>query len=263
MKSRVPVFHDLLRSFRDADYSFMTVKQVAASLQAGHSLPDKLAVIRCDVDSDVRTSLLMLEAALQENVVISWYWRLSTLNSAAMLQVAQAGHENGYHFEEVATVAKRNGARTNQDIDRLLPEIRDAFCRNIEDKYAQAAGSLPMTVASHGDFANRLLKLSNSILLDTTIRRKYGIVADITGDVWMYPAPISRCYSDVEAPRWWEPSLPLIAPPSTLDLIYILVHPRQYHARIIENTYLDIERAVEGATYAVRRRFSGLKDSIS
>ena len=169
-----------------------------------------------------------------------------------MLQMAHAGHENGYHFEELATIAKRKGATTQQDIERLLPEMRAAFCRNIEEKYAQAAGSLPRTLASHGDFANRLLNQTNSILVDASIREKYGIVADISHDksIWSH---FTRVFSDVEAPHWWVPSSPLVAPPSGRDVTYVLVHPRQYHARVVENTMLDMRRVLEGAAYAVRR----------
>jgi hypothetical protein len=253
MNSRVPVFRELLKLLGDAGYKFLTVNELVSKLQSPRPLPDKTAVIRCDVDSDIRTAMLMLEVASQQNAVMSWYWRLSTLNPAAMLQMAHAGHENGYHFEELATVAKREGISTKEDIERLLPAMRDAFCRNIEDKYAQAAGSLPRTIASHGDFANRLLKQDNSIVVDATIRVKYGIVADIShdNDIWSH---FTRIFSDVEAPHWWVPSSPLVAPPSGPDVTYILVHPRQYHARIVANTMLDVERALEAVAYSLRRR---------
>jgi hypothetical protein len=250
MPSRVSVLGDLIKFLRQEGYQFITVRSLAEIKAAGGELPPRTAVIRCDVDSDVRTSLDMARVCSDLDIVGSWYWRLSTLDKAALTEVAQSGHENGYHFEELATVAKRRGIRHASDALRILPEIREEFCRNLEDRYLPAAQCAPKTVASHGDFANRLLKQTNSVIVDSNIRSRYGIIAE-TYDKWLNTS-VTRRYSDAGPPSWWTPGSPFVQPPKTRDLVYVLVHPRHYAARWGENTFLDLERLFEGGLHSMR-----------
>lgn len=252
MPSRLPELRQLVTILREAGHQFLTVEEISERLLAGKLLPERTAVIRCDVDSDVRTAVDMANIVSDVGGRGTWYWRLSTLDKHAMAQVS-SHHEIGYHFEELATVAKRTGAKNSKDILALLPQIRDQFARNLEERYLPAAGNLPKTVASHGDFANRFLNQTNSIIVDQEIRKRFGIIAEAY-DNWLN-RPVTRRFSDAAAPLWWKPGSPLVSPPAGSDIFYVLIHPRQYAARWVENTMLDIDRLFEGILYAIRRKY--------
>lgn len=253
MKSRLPVLADLISLLRSHSYEFLTVQEMAEGILAGKPLPKRTAIIRCDVDSDVRTSVSMARTVVDAGGRGTWYWRLATLDKAAMDEVSSS-NEIGYHFEELATVAKRKGIKRADQALAMLPEIRATFVRNLMERYLPAAGRLPKTVAAHGDFANRLLKQTSSIIVDDDIRDRFGIIAE-TYDEWLMK-PVTRRFSDASAPRWWTPSSPLVPPPSGADVFYVLIHPRQFAARWVENTTIDMHRAFEGVLYSFRRRFA-------
>lgn len=252
MGSRLSKFRELLLLLKSNGYQFITVQELADRLKGGVPLPQHTAIIRCDIDSDVQTALDMFRAAQEIGAVATWYWRLSTLDKAGLAEIERSDHENGYHFEEVATFAKRNGLRNSSDVQLHLQDIQEEFSNNLENLYLSAAGKMPKTVASHGDFANRFLGETNSILIDETIRTKYGIIAEAYDD-WLNK-PVTRRFSDTGPPHWWKPSSPLVSPPEEADVFYALVHPRQFKSRWIENTAIDIERGWQGITYALARR---------
>ncbi len=253
MPSRIPEYELMLGVFGAAKYQFLTVERLADFLLSKRDVPLRTCTLRFDVDSDVETARAMFEVTRDIGAVATWYFRLATLDKHLMGDMQAAGHEVGYHFEELATVAKRRGIRRGSDLDRHLPEMRDDFCRNLETRYFPIAGSMPRTVASHGDFANRFLGQTNSCLINENIRQRYGIVAE-TSDPFLKEATEPRRFADVSAPRWWYPHDPTKGLPEK-DLMYILLHPRQWRKNVFINTYLDVERVVDGGRYWLTRRF--------
>jgi hypothetical protein len=194
----------------------------------------------------------MLDICPKADARATFYFRLATLNSMLMGEIHESGMEVGYHFEELATVAKRRGIASRDHIGRFFSEMQDEFRSNLEKRYLPAAGRLPKTVASHGDFANRKLGITSSCLITEDIRIQYGIVAEAYDD-WLN-ASVTRRFSDQSAPRWWTGGDPFEAVSAGSDCIYILFHPRQWQANWIVNTRLDVERAYESVSYRIRRR---------
>jgi hypothetical protein len=170
-----------------------------------------------------------------------------------MREIVGGRSEVGYHFEELATAAKRLGLGTRAEAERHLGAMREQFAANLERRYIPAAGTPPKTVASHGDFANRFLGCPNTILMDDVLRARFGIIAECY-DAWLV-RPFARRFSDAAAPVWWRPGKPAPAAAGQRDRINVLVHPRQWMARVVENSGLDAARAWAGAAYALRRRF--------
>lgn len=254
MGSRIASYADLVRGFADAGYEFLTMTEFAHKISRGESVARKTCILRCDVDSDVETTRQMFEATHGAGAKATFYFRLSTLQASLMQDIAASSSEVGYHFEEVATVSKRLGLSTSAAVHDHLDTIRREFCRNVDSRYIPAAGAPPKTVASHGDFVNRWLGVTNSILLSDDIRARYGIVA-ATSDGALARA-LTRRFSDAAAPIWWKPARPTAANSEHEDCLYILVHPRQWMARPVENTLLDVGRAAEGLSFAVRRKLS-------
>lgn len=254
MQSRLEEYRELLGSLRDTGYTFITMRELAAFATAGGAEGPRTCVIRNDVDSDPTTAKAMFEIDQAIGGRSTYYFRLSTMDQSLMRTMAECGSEVGYHYEEIATYAKRHGLRTRSDVEANLPRIRQEFARNMEG-YRGLVGDYPKTLASHGDFANRRLGVTNTLIIDDEQRSRFGIVAEAY-DAWLM-ARVDCRISDASYPRWWHPESPEAALRSDPKSLYILVHPRQWHPGRTENVRLTVGRIFEGCVYALRSRGRG------
>lgn len=254
MPSRLAEYRGLLESLRGAGYTFVTMRELAASAAAGKTEGRRICVIRNDVDSDAKTANAMFEIDHAIGARSTYYFRLSTMDQSLMRCMADSGSEVGYHYEEIASYAKRHGLRTRSDVEAHLPSIRQEFARNMDD-YRALLGVYPATLASHGDFVNRKLGVTNTLIVDDELRSRFGIVAEAY-DPWLI-APVDCRLSDASYPRWWHPESPESALKSDPNCVYILVHPRQWHPGRVENVRLTVGRLIEGGVYAMRSRGRG------
>ena len=166
---------------------------------------------------------------------------------------SSTGSEIGYHYEELATTAKRLGLGNKAEIDAWLPKIRMDFARNIAT-YAERAGQWPLTISAHGDWINRRLRIPNHYAINWELRERFGIAAEAY-DEWLN-APVKARFADTDAPEWWKPCAPDEAISARVSCLYFLVHPRQWLANVRENILLEMVRVAEASWYAVRHRTS-------
>jgi hypothetical protein len=188
----------------------------------------------------------------------SWFFRLSTLDAALMAGIASVGDEVGYHYEELATIAKERRLRTREEALAALPEARDRFRANLEG--LRAATGLPLRIAaSHGDFVNRRLGVPNwTLLADRSFRVEVGIDLEGYDDDLLARMPLRS--TDTAPPRRWREEDPLVAIERGEPVVYVLMHPRHWRVARLENARDDIRRVWEGATYlrpSLRPRRSG------
>jgi hypothetical protein len=248
MPSRLGEYAQLLEGLIRHGYTFLTVAGLATGAKTGH-LPALTCVIRMDVDTDLPTARKMFSIEKALGVKTTYYFRLRPFDAGFARSVAAHGSEVGFHYEELASVAKRLGLRNKAEVDAQLPAIREEFVANLA-WFAQQVGFWPKTIASHGDFANRMLGLPNYYVIDKTLLERFGIIAEAY-DEWVN-APIQARFSDREPPAWWDPGPPDEAVRRLVPCVYILVHPRQWRANRATNARLEIERAIDG--WAYRRR---------
>jgi hypothetical protein len=196
----------------------------------------------------------MFDIAAAQGVRGTYYFRLSTLDAALAKRVRKQGSEAGYHFEELATYAKRHGLHGTEEIESHVQLMRDEFRRNVA-LFRRAIGEFPRTIAPHGDFVNRRLGIKNTRIVDRPLMDEFGIVAE-TRDAWLMTA-VSVRISDRPAPHWWHPRSPIEALEDFPQVLYLLLHPRQWARAPWHNTGLDIKRGAEEAAYfwrGLRRR---------
>jgi hypothetical protein len=246
MPTRIPEYRRLLSEVKARGFESITVRELADVARGLRKAGPRTFVLRVDVDSDVATARAMFEIGQELGIRSTYYFRLSTLDPKLMRDIHAAGSEVGYHFEELATVAKARGLRDLSQIKRHIGEMRELFAANLE-KYREAAGQMPETVSSHGDFVNRAVGVTNSCLVDAEMRERFGLIAEAY-DPWLNK-PITKRLADAPPPKWWYPEPPDRALEMDSGCLYILFHPRQWCARPIENLRLDLERAVEGLRY--------------
>jgi hypothetical protein len=242
MPSRLGEYEALLERAREAGYAQLSVRQFHREFAAQENALPKVLVHRHDIDSDVRTAKKMFALEARHGVKASYYFRLSTLDFGFMREIEAAGSEASYHYEEVADYAKRHRIRCPIEIRRRFPEIREQFIRNFSS-ITERLGMQMVTVASHGDFANRRLKVINHELLrDAELRRRCGIECESYDNALLNR--FDMYISDREYPQYYVPLSPFEAL-GRYQRICFLTHPLQWETNWIETTRCNLRRLAE------------------
>ena len=253
MPSRLDDYERLLGAFVEAGYAVTSVEAFARRrLDAGQATPERTLILRHDVDTDPGTARAMWQVEHRLGVAGSYYFRLSTMDADLVAAIAGSGGSASYHYEEIATVAKRRRLRTRAEVEPILPEAQAEFRENLVR--LRALTGQPMdVVASHGDFVNRRLGVPNwHLLIDPAFRAACGIVAEVYDQALM--APVTSRHSDTLSPRFWVPADPRTALSRREPVVYLLVHPRHWRTAPLVNLRDDLRRVAEGVAYALPRR---------
>lgn len=242
MPSRLPEYEALLARAAQCGYRQLSVRDFHRAVRRQDAPLGKVLVHRHDIDSDLRTARKMFALETKHGVKASYYFRLCTLDYGFMRDIEAAGSEASYHYEEVATYAKRHRLRRGDEVRARFPEIRELFVRNF--MHIRDHLDAPMTtVASHGDFANRRLKVINHELLgDPGLRRRCGIECE------SYDAELLRHFdlyiSDRPHPVYYYPMSPFEAL-GRYERVCFLTHPIQWETNWLENTRCNMMRLAE------------------
>lgn len=245
MPSRLAAHESMLLRARDAGYTQTSVRQFHRTLQDGNGAA-KVLVHRHDIDTDLRTARKLFQIEKRCGIQASYYFRLCTLDYEFMREIDEYGSEASYHYEELATFAKNNHIKDPAEIRRRLPQVRAQFEMNFQS-IEQRFGRKMTTVASHGDFANRRLKMANTeILSDRALRARCGIVCE-TYDTNLLEN-FGVYIADRAAPQRYHPIAPVDAI-AQHRRICLLTHPRQCETNWSENTKSNLQRFYEGLAW--------------
>lgn len=242
MPSRLREYETLLLRAGQAGYQQLSVRSFFRCAQLSNGATSKALVHRHDIDSDLRTARKMFALEVKHGVSASYYFRLSTLDFGFMRDIEAAGGEASYHYEEVASFAKRHHLRSAEQVRQHFPQIREEFVRNFM-RISEGLGLRMSTVASHGDFANRRLKVINHELLhDEALRLRCGIECE------SYDNELLRHFdlyiSDRPHPEYYYPLSPIEAL-GRHDRICFLAHPVQWETNWLESARCNMVRLAE------------------
>jgi hypothetical protein len=246
MGSRIDAYRALLRRLKEYGYRFCTMTEFIVDADHNERSGSPVCLLRNDIDSDPAGAARMFACDREEGVHASYFFRLTTFCPALMKQIAAEGSDVGYHFEEIATVAKRLGLRSRLEVDAHLDAIRAEFRRNVLG-FGARTGLRPRMVASHGDFINRRIGVPNQYLLTRSLMDELGILADAYDE--RVHAGLAARFSDWPAPLWWQPADPMQALQSRPATVSILVHPRQWTCNPLLNIRLAAARVVQESAW--------------
>jgi hypothetical protein len=243
MPSRLASYEEVVLSAHEAGYIQTSVREYFDLVRAGQGLPEKVLVHRHDIDTDLRTTRKLFDIEKKHGIKSSYYFRLSTLDFNLMREIEEYGSEASYHYEELATYVKKNKIKDPAALRNRLPEIRSHFIANFKTIEHQF-GKKMRTVASHGDFTNRRLKVNNTeILDDQRLREDCGIACEAYDRALL--DHIDIYIADRPAPQYYYP----IPPSRALRVhrrICLVTHPRQVETNWKENTKDNLFRFYEG-----------------
>jgi hypothetical protein len=247
---RLDEFRGLLRRAVELGYETLTLSAFAALLDTGKAAaPERVLLLRHDVDTDVARARRMWQIERELGVVGTYFFRRATWDLPFMRQLAADGHEVGYHYEELATLVKQRGAATADEARALIAPARERLRADLIELRAHSA--MPLDVlASHGDFANRRVDVSNAELLED---RRFRAEIGVRLEAYDLEEHVDARASDNACPDAWQPLDPLRAIERGTPVVELLVHPRAWGAAPAVNGRADLARMTEGCRNARRR----------
>jgi hypothetical protein len=242
MPSRLGIYDNFVRQALNLGYAQTSVRSYFKFMRGTEYYDKKIIVHRHDIDTDVRTARKLFEVEKKHNIKSSFYFRKATLDFDFMREIEEYGSEASYHYEEVASFAKKNHIKDPSEIRKHFPEIRNEFLANF-NLIEGLLGKKLTTVASHGDFANRRLKLINHELLnDQKLRERCGIECESYDQTLLNNFDIY--ISDRPHPQYYYPISPFDAI-GQHKKICLLTHPVQWETNWIESTKSNLVRIYE------------------
>jgi hypothetical protein len=246
MPSRLSMYENLVRAAHGAGFVQTSVRDFYDRARAGQLARTKFIVHRHDIDTDLRTTRKLFEIEKKHGIRSSFYFRLSTVDFGLMREIEAYGSEASYHYEELAAFAKKHKLKDPALVRQRLPEIRKAFRGNLAWFEGQLGKKL-RTVASHGDFANRRLKLNNAeILADPQLRQECGIECEAYDAALL--DHIDLYIADRPPPQYYCPASPFDMLDKH-DRICLVTHPRQVETNWAENTKANLFRFYEAVIW--------------
>jgi hypothetical protein len=249
LRSRIDEYRTMLCTLLQSGYAFHSIP----SLWRLSNGPDGLAeagryvVLRHDIDLDVATAKEMWAIEKELGVISSYYFRLSTIDIPLMQEIDKYGCDVGYHYEELATYAKSHGLKNGKEVHDHMKQIQSMFQRNIT-ALRKRTGLALRIAASHGDFMNRKLGITNTELLkDRPFRFSMGI--DLEAYDEEYRKTIGKYFSDNAYPNHWKPESPLANGMHANTKIQILIHPGNWRSTVFDHTQHNISRLYEECKY--------------
>jgi hypothetical protein len=250
-RERLDELHALLAAARANGYATMTLSAFADRVAAGsHESGERILLLRHDIDSDPPRARRMSEIERSLGMIGSFFFRRSTWDVGLMRELVAAGCDVGYHYEELATLIKQQGAATAVAARALLGPARARLRSTLASLRAETGLRLDV-LAAHGDFANRAVGVSSREMLDDASTRVELAVRLEAYDVEPH---VSIRVSDGVYPPGWSPQHPREAIDRGDPVVAILLHPRAWGRAPIVNARDDLQRLREGVAYRVRRR---------
>lgn len=197
----------LLESLKKRDYTFLTFtgyiegQEMNGKEQNKQTLVDKscieqtvfdelqpkLCILRHDIDRMAENSLSIAKIEYEMGIRGSYYFRVvpESFNIHVMKQVAEMGHEIGYHYEDVDLVSKKYKVKRKKlSRNELIDLSYASFCKNLE-MFRQDFDV--KTVCMHGSPRSNY---DNKIIWEKYDYRDLGIIGepylDINFDIFAY-----------------------------------------------------------------------------
>jgi hypothetical protein len=170
--NRIKEYDKIIQDALSNDYQVISLRDY---VEKNYDDSKKLFVLRHDIDQCSDATRMMFEIEKKYGVYSSFYFRNSTFNAKLMKEIEAYGSEASLHFEPIADFVKANNI---QDKEELFKTIHwEKRCLNILkdniDTFRNLLSIPCITIASHGEYENRLVKVPNNYLTEDIIHYDY------------------------------------------------------------------------------------------
>jgi len=232
-------YEQILKAARDKGYEVHTMLTFEDVIKKGIDDNKKYLILRRDIDTaDFKVLRKMLALEKKYGARATYYFRWNTISVKLMKEIAEAGGEASYHFEEIATYCYRHRIRSKDKMLEHIEEIKDLFIAQIA-KFRQKTGQPCYTVASHGDYVNSKFKIQNKELIDDRVRKTCGIQREAYDAAHM-DLLTCRIADQVEMEQFTEKAIAAIERGE--PVLELLTHPRQWNSPVWVNLKEEIVR---------------------
>ncbi len=238
MSSRMDEYEKLLKTFLDNGYEFLMIRDYKKNINKNK----KVIFIRHDIDSDVQIAREMFLIEKKLNIKTTYYFRLETFTQDLVSEILSYGSEVGYHYEELATFVKENKIYKKEDVLNSMTKIQDMLISNI--KMLEEHYNFKITsIASHGDFMNRKLGITNTVIYDNSLRKKLKLI-----EAYDLDDCVDFRTSDTMYPKFFKED-PYLAISKKAKKVLLLIHTRYYKRNPKERFKLDVKRFIDSIKY--------------
>lgn len=229
----------ILKVARDNEYEVHTMLSFEDVIKKGVEDGKKYLILRRDIDTaDFKILRKMLALEKKYGARTTYYFRWNTISVELMQEIAEAGGEASYHYEEIATYCYKHRIRSREVMWQHIEEIRDFFISQLA-KFRAKTGQPCLTIASHGDYVNTKFQVQNKELIDERVRKACGIVREAYDAAHM-DLLTCRIADQVEMEHFAEKSIAAIERGE--PVLELLTHPRQWNSPVWVNLKEEIVR---------------------
>lgn len=255
-RDRGDQYAKLLRAAGEAGFVSVSLADFHARSSQGETLAGRWLALRHDVDiCDPAGNEAFRTAEVEAGARSTFYFRLSTVRAHARLIERLLGDrfEVGYHFEEAATVAKRHALASRSEVQGRRAEIADLIrsnCAMFRERWNPNLES----IASHGDWANRRLGVTNNEFVTSELLAACGLRFEAYGEPIL--GRVAAYVSDVATPpAEWARGYGLTdALQDGRSPICLLTHERRWHLNRKASVAADADRLFDEIAYRWRRQ---------
>lgn len=163
--SRVSQYETIIKTAKENSYEVISLRDY---IENRYDKSKKLFVLRHDVDHFSNGTKMMFEVEKKYGVTSSFYFRNSTYEPTLMKAIEAYGSESSLHFEPIADFIKSNPEiRNKEDLFEIDFEERClAILKANIDRFRLLLDVPCVTIASHGEYENSLVKTPNNYLTE-------------------------------------------------------------------------------------------------
>ena len=248
--NRLQEYENIIKKALEKDYEVISLRDF---VEDKYKKDKKLLILRHDVDHFSDGTKMMFEVEKKYGVTSSFYFRNTTFEAKLMKDIEKYGSEASLHFEPIADFVKANGITSKEELESYKDWKQR--CLNILksdlERFRNLLDILCITIASHGEYENRLVKIPNNYLTeDLRVYDYLGIkleaynkdfISKITCYISDIPIEINEGY------RYGV--TPFEAIEKEEKLILFLTHPNHWHYNKFKQFKKLIKVLLKGREY--------------
>lgn len=232
-------YEKILKVAHDNGYEFHTILSFENVITQGIDERRKYIILRRDIDTaDSKILRKMLALEKKYGARATYYFRWNTIDVKLMKEIAEAGGEASYHFEEIASYCYKHHIRKKEEMLKHIEEIRDLFISQYS-MFKEKTGQPCLTIASHGDYVNSKFKIQNKVLIDEHVKKTCGVMREAYDPEHLNPITC-RIADQAEGERFTSKAIEAIERGE--PVLELLTHPRQWNSPAWVNLKEEINR---------------------